>query len=95
MGRYISTLTPEVPMKEMWNQIKAIKNSYIPSVYPLTENIISITDPKDKANIFIKYFKQIGNLINVCVPISSELEIGRSCTEEHHMEINKSILISV
>ena len=28
---YISTLTPEVPIKEIWNKIKAIKNSYIPS----------------------------------------------------------------
>ena len=31
---YISTLTPEVPLKKIWNKIKAIKNSYIPSIYP-------------------------------------------------------------
>ena len=56
------------------------------------ENNISITDPKVKANIFVKYFKQIGNLSNV--PLSIELEMERSCTEGHHMEINKSIVIS-
>ena len=58
------------------------------------ENNISITDPKVKANIFIKYFKQIGNFNNVNVPLSMELEIERSCTEGHFMDINKSILIS-
>ena len=57
---YISTLTPEVPIIEIWNEIKAIKNSYIPSVYPLIKNNISITDPKVTASIFVKYFKLIG-----------------------------------
>ena len=57
------------------------------------ENNISITDPKVKANIFVKYFKQIGILNNVHVPLSTELEIERSCTEGHHMEINKNIVI--
>ena len=55
---------------------------------------ISITNPKVKANIFVKYFKQIGNLNNVHVPLSTQLEIERSCTEGHHIEINKSIVIS-
>ena len=91
---YISTLTPEVPIKEIWNKIKAIKNSYMPRVYPLMENNISITDPKVKANIFVKYFKQIGNLNKIHVPRSMELEIERSCTDRHHMEINKSNVIS-
>ena len=58
------------------------------------ENNISITDPKVKADIFVQYFKQIGNLNYVHVPLSTELEIERSYTEGHHMEINKSFLIS-
>ena len=58
------------------------------------ENNISITDPKVKENIFVKYFKQIGNLSNVHVPLSTELEFERSCIEGHHMEINKRIVIS-
>ena len=91
---YISTLTPEVPIKEIWCKIKSIKNSYVSSVYPLMENNISITDPKHKADIFVKYFKQIGNLNNVHVPLSTELEIEKCCTEGYHMEINRSIKIS-
>ena len=58
------------------------------------ESNIAITDPKVKANIFVKYFKQIGNFDNVHVRLSVELEIVRSCTEAHLLEINKSILIS-
>ena len=46
-------------------------------------NNIRITDPKDKANILVKYFKQIGNLNNVHVPLSTELEIERSYTDLH------------
>ena len=58
------------------------------------ENNILITDSKVKANILVKYFKQIKNLNNVHVPLSSELDIKRSCTEGYHTEINKIIIFS-
>ena len=45
---YISTLTREVLIKEIWKKIKAIKKIYIPSVYPLIENNIAITDQNFK-----------------------------------------------
>ena len=41
------------------------------------KNNISNTDQKVKANKFVKYFKQRGNLNNVHVPLSTELEIER------------------
>ena len=53
---YISSLTPETPMKEIWCKIKSIKSSYVSSVLPLTENGVSITDSKMKGDIFTNHF---------------------------------------
>ena len=91
---YISSLTPETPMKEIQGKIKSIKSSYVSSVFPLTENGVSITDSKMKADIFANHFKNIGNIGNVHKPLLPKLVLESYCAEGQQLEINKKITFS-
>ena len=76
-------------MKEIWGKIKSIKSSYVSSVFPLTENGVSITDSKMKADIFANHFKNIGNIDNL-----PKLVLESYCAEGQQLEINKKITFS-
>ena len=78
---YISSLTPETSMKEIWGKIKSIKSSYVSSVFPLTENGVSITNSKMKADIFANHFKNIGNIGNLHQPLLPKLVLKSYCAE--------------
>ena len=60
-------------MKEIWGKIKSIKSSYVSFIFPLTENGVSVTDSKVKADIFANHLKNIGNIGNVHQPLLPKL----------------------
>ena len=61
----------------------------VSSVFPLTENGVSITDSKMKADIFATHFKNIGNIGNVHQPLLPKLVLESYCAEGQQLEINK------
>ena len=78
---YISSRTPETHMKEIWGKTKSIKSSYVSSVFPLTENGVSITDSKITADVFANHFKNIGNIGNLYQPLLPKLVLESYCAE--------------
>ena len=60
----------------------------------MTENGVSVTDSKVKADIFANHLKNIGNIGNVHQPLLPKLVLESDCAEGQQLEINKKITFS-
>ena len=63
-NQFVSELSYDTPTAEVWKKFKQIKNRYEHNNTPLEVNDTMITDIKTKADLFVEYFKEIGNIKN-------------------------------
>lgn len=87
--KFISGLTPEIPLSEAWNSIKKIQGTYVPRNYPLKINDQLIIDNKQKANAFAEHFQKIGSSSNVQLSLAEELNIESQSIEGNEIDINQ------
>jgi hypothetical protein len=73
---YISTLTAETPIKEVWDKIRNIKGSYNKQTYPIVQNNVMLTSNKEKTNAMAKHFQEISHcgVPNIFINLENLLE---------------------
>jgi ribonuclease HI/exonuclease III len=85
--KYVSTLSSDTPIGEVWKKIKAIKSQRVTSIINIKENGKFLETNEQKANAFGQCFQESGKLNNISCPNDIEESI-KEATEEYDSNQN-------
>jgi exonuclease III len=89
--QYVSSLSMDTPIGEVWSKIRKIKSQYVPPTLNIKIADKFIETNEEKANLFAKHYQEIGKLNMTKPPSDIEIEINSSLNYfAEDQEYNKS-----